>query len=86
MTRDQTKEALKILTSEERIEHYLALRLDPGIHSVVGYVQGKIACLRALLTSKKLGGIIDEIASLEKNNLSWSKTVGPACVAIIRLG
>lgn len=86
LEKEKSDKALKVLNTDERIEQFLALRLDPGVNTATGYVRTEIGYLKVLLASKKLKDVLDQIASLEKDNLSWSKTVGPACVAISRLG
>lgn len=86
VSKNQFENALKVLNTDERIEQFLSLRLDPGVNTAVGYVRDEVKCFKAVLASGKLKDVLDKIESLEKDNLSWSKTVGPACVAIIRLG
>ncbi|KAJ5982616.1 hypothetical protein N7451_012716 [Penicillium sp. IBT 35674x] len=75
-----------ILNSDERIEQYVTVRSDPGISVAWGYIAQEVACFKLVLASKEIGGVLDKISSLEKNKLSWEKTIGPSCIAIIRLG
>lgn len=42
--------------------------------------------MKMLLASDKFPGVLRQISDMENAKLSWSKTIGPACVAIIRLG
>ncbi|CEJ56737.1 hypothetical protein PMG11_02935 [Penicillium brasilianum] len=86
ITDKQLANANEVMNSDERIDQFLTARFDPGLDSCPYDVRQERACFQNLLSSGKLGAVLDQIAALEKEKLSCSKTVGPACVAIIRLG
>lgn len=77
--------AIKILNTDERIEKILTLAEDPGYKTALAEVREAIECMKMLLASDKFPGVLRQIADMENAKLSWSKTIGPACVAIIRL-
>lgn len=78
--------AIKILNTDERIEKILTLSQDPGLNTALAEVKEAVECMKMLLASDKFPGVLKQIADMEYEKLSWSKTIGPACVAIIRLG
>lgn len=79
--------ALKIMDTDEKIDQFLTLRRDPGVKSAVLYVQHRVEYCQLLLKDfGNLNQALNKIAEEEKNNLSWAKSIGPACVAIVRLG
>jgi hypothetical protein len=82
----QCAAAIKVLNTDERIEKLLTLRQDPWLDTALFEVREVVQCMKMLLASDKFPGVLKQIVDLEYENLSWSKTVGPSCVAIIRLG
>lgn len=82
----EVKAVLKTLNSDKQIARFVQMRSDPILSNLAENLANEFKCLQLVMASGKLSDLLDKAVSLEKDNLSWERTIGPAVTAIRRLG
>ncbi|PHH79202.1 hypothetical protein CDD82_2546 [Ophiocordyceps australis] len=82
----EIKTISEVLGTDERVEQFIQFRSDPGLPNLGDNVKKQIECAKSAQEAGKLDDLLNTAAGLEKQYLSWERTIGPAVTAIRRLG